>query len=323
MNRINLYWPIYKNLEKEVIEISNYIHFDDDQLSTYSIHIGDLIIRCAVEIESLSKELYIREGGNPCLVDTDGKNRDLYFDTDCLELLNQKWNICKKVVYIVSPSFYFELEKNSVLRPLHKSNKRGSSGSKWKQAYQQIKHNRAENLKFANINNLLHALAALYLLNIYYRDESFSQEPGTGPYDFNSGCGSDIFSVVLCNATKVSISSEIRDSNIEHIEYEKLDEAVYVLKYTNESAQELCNEMIRADERLKQDLLNSNEVIELFMKNPEYKADNLMQLAHDSGVESRVMQHYGRSFLSGIQKAKREIILCKNEEIYGVISANI
>ena len=106
MNHINLYWPIYKNLEKEVLEISKYIHFDDNQDKVYSIHIGDLIIRCAVEIESLAKELYIREGGNPNVVDAEGKNRDLYFDTDCIELLNQKWNICKKVVSIVSPVFY-------------------------------------------------------------------------------------------------------------------------------------------------------------------------------------------------------------------------
>lgn len=27
----NLYWPIYKKIEKEIVELSNHIHFDDNQ----------------------------------------------------------------------------------------------------------------------------------------------------------------------------------------------------------------------------------------------------------------------------------------------------
>ena len=46
----NLYWPVYMNLEKEFLELAEYIHFSDDQISTYSMHIADLIIRCAIEI---------------------------------------------------------------------------------------------------------------------------------------------------------------------------------------------------------------------------------------------------------------------------------
>ena len=60
----NLYWPVYKNLEKEVLKLADYIHFSDDQLGTYSMFIADLIVRCSVEIEALSKELYCMLGGN-------------------------------------------------------------------------------------------------------------------------------------------------------------------------------------------------------------------------------------------------------------------
>ena len=28
----NLYWPVYKNLEKEFLRLADYIHFSDDQL---------------------------------------------------------------------------------------------------------------------------------------------------------------------------------------------------------------------------------------------------------------------------------------------------
>ena len=53
----NLYWPIYKKIEKEIVELSNHIHFDDNQLSVYSVKIVELLIRCVVEIEAISKDL--------------------------------------------------------------------------------------------------------------------------------------------------------------------------------------------------------------------------------------------------------------------------
>jgi len=42
----NLYWSVYKNLEKEFLKLSDYIYFYDDQLGTYSVFIADLIVRC-------------------------------------------------------------------------------------------------------------------------------------------------------------------------------------------------------------------------------------------------------------------------------------
>lgn len=56
----NLYWPIYKKIEKEIVELSNHIHFDDNQLSVYSVKIVELLIRCVVEIEAISKDLYLK-----------------------------------------------------------------------------------------------------------------------------------------------------------------------------------------------------------------------------------------------------------------------
>lgn len=87
MSTSNLYWPVYRNLEKEFLKLADYIHFSDDQLGTYSMFIADLIVRCSVEIEALSKELYCMFGGNMSPTDLQGNARDLYFDTDCLDLL--------------------------------------------------------------------------------------------------------------------------------------------------------------------------------------------------------------------------------------------
>ena len=71
-----LFWNAYKRLEKEVLALSEVIHFDDHQRSVYSSKIGDLLVRSVIEIESLSKVLFDAEGGiRP-------SDRDLYFDTD-------------------------------------------------------------------------------------------------------------------------------------------------------------------------------------------------------------------------------------------------
>ena len=72
MSTPNLYWPVYKNLEKEFLKLADYIHFSDEQLGTYSMFIADLIVRCSVEIEALSKELYCMLGGNMSPTDLQG-----------------------------------------------------------------------------------------------------------------------------------------------------------------------------------------------------------------------------------------------------------
>ena len=109
----NLYWPVYKNLEKEFLKLADFIHFSDDQLGTYSMYIADLIVRCAIEIEAISKDLYCSLGGNMTPADDQGDPRDLYFDTDCLALLEQKWLLSKKQISVSAINIYFTEEKNT------------------------------------------------------------------------------------------------------------------------------------------------------------------------------------------------------------------
>ena len=97
---MNLFWPVYKRIEDEVLNVANTVLFDDNQLDVYSLTIGDLLIRCVVEVEAISKELYFRLGGNPNPVDKDGNNRDLHFDTDCIKLLVDTWTLNKKKLQI-------------------------------------------------------------------------------------------------------------------------------------------------------------------------------------------------------------------------------
>ncbi len=72
---MNLFLPVYKRLEEDVIKLSDSIFFDDDQLEVYSLAIGDLLIRCVVEVEAISKELYLGLGGAEHPVDDEGNER--------------------------------------------------------------------------------------------------------------------------------------------------------------------------------------------------------------------------------------------------------
>ena len=130
-----LYWQVYNNLEQDFLSLSEIIFIDDSQQNVYSMRIADLLIRTVIEIEALSKELYLENSGTPV------PDEEMYFDTVCIKYLNDLWQLDKKLVYVVSPNIYFKKEENKVLRPIHKAMRRGTSSSDWNKAYQAVKHN--------------------------------------------------------------------------------------------------------------------------------------------------------------------------------------
>lgn len=182
MKKSDIFWQTYLNLEKEVLEVSKYIFFTDEvlenkggstinlacntQLETFSPHIADLLVRCCVQIEAISKELYFENGGTKPRGDS-----SILFDDDCLKLIDMKWETHKKIVMVVAPNFNFTKDENHILKPLKKAHKK--QGSDWERAYQAVKHDRYYSLRKGNVKALIRALAALYLLNLYYRNDSW------------------------------------------------------------------------------------------------------------------------------------------------------
>jgi len=218
----NLYWTVFKNLEHELIELSNLIHIDDNQLEVYSIKITELIIRTVVEVESISKELYLQNEG------TKDNDRNLFFDTDCLDLLESKWLLSKKQVHITGLNFYFNSTDNKILTPLNKANKRGSSSSDWLKAYQALKHNRSKSLNKGNLRNLIKALASLYILNLYYKDTIYDFGKDETDTNFDNSLGSAIFAVKIHRNNTVSVDKEYSKNN-------DFDECIYLFKSTKET----------------------------------------------------------------------------------------
>lgn len=93
---------------------------------------------------------------------------------------------------VVAPFFNLTKDEKKILRPLKEAHKR--SGTYWEKAYQAVKHDRYESLKYGNVKALLNSLAALYLLNLYYRNDSWDIKYNElSKQDFSMG--SSIFSV--------------------------------------------------------------------------------------------------------------------------------
>ena len=211
MKKADIFWQTYINLEKEIIEISKYIFITDEkavnkngkevvepcstQLLTFSPHIADLLVRCCVQIEAISKELYFDLNG-------DKKRGDctIKFDEDCLKLIDIKWETHNKRVLVVAPFFNLTKDENRVLRPLREAHKR--QGTYWEKAYQAVKHDRYACLCNGNVKAIIQALAALYLLNIYYRKESWIiQYKDLSKQDYSMG--SALFSVLQPKADQL------------------------------------------------------------------------------------------------------------------------
>ena len=213
-----LYWQVFKNLEREFQELADTIYINDAQQEVYSMKIADLLIRTVIEIEALAKELYLANEG-PVLPD-----EDMYFDTVCMNHLNGLWNLDAKVVQVVSPNVYFDREENKVLRPLHKAHKRGTSSSDWNKAYQAVKHNRVKELSKGSIKHFLHGLAALYLLNLYYKDEQLNNlsEKDKGLVD--RSFGSSLFAIKLHSISGLSVDGTYN----KQVDY---DECTYIIDY--------------------------------------------------------------------------------------------
>lgn len=224
MKKSDIFWQTYLNLEKELLEVSKYIYVTDEnksQLDIFSPHIADLIIRACIEIEAISKELYFDFDGEKVRGD-----KNLFFDEDCLKLIDIKCKTHKKVVMVTCPFFNLTKDENKFFRPLKEAHKR--QGTDWEKAYQALKHDRYTSLDRGTVKNLIHAMGALYLLNIYYRDiKLYTKFLEVSKLDLS--LGSSIFSVKQPDQNNVA-----RIINYEDLtDILESGDSPFILKYTD------------------------------------------------------------------------------------------
>lgn len=175
----NYYLPIYQQLEREVIDLASSIFFCDEQITVYSLKIADLIMRCSIEVESIAKDIYRNDKGKE--PDKPGT---------AIKYLEKTWNISKKTLNIVSPYTHFKVAFRPSFAPFGYKDK---SPDDYYSAYNAIKHDRVKNIAKADINILIRVLGALYILNLFHRNERFSLGEDRYGEKINTSLASELF----------------------------------------------------------------------------------------------------------------------------------
>ncbi|MDN5629669.1 MAG: hypothetical protein L0G38_08935, partial [Lactococcus sp.] len=100
-----LFFQIYRNLEKELLEMTDYIHFSEENLESFSINLATFILRCSVESESIMKELIKTTELYASRVEQ-GLKKDKVFEQLRSNISNM-YKLPNKKILIYSDTFYF------------------------------------------------------------------------------------------------------------------------------------------------------------------------------------------------------------------------
>lgn len=228
------YFSIYKRIESDVIDIASTVLFCDEQLNVYSTRIADVIIRCAVEIESIVKEMYRREFGKE--PDSPGA---------CIIWMNEKWKLEKRQVLIDNPIFRFK--KINVMKPF--DYRRGTKEDYYS-AYNAIKHDRMKNIEKANVETMMRTLAALYLLELYYLEEKYYFHDASSINSMDKTGGSRIFSFLVATLDDRIILSSKGITGVESCLYRinrKESDYAITFSYLNRFGESETRHLVRGD----------------------------------------------------------------------------
>ena len=365
----NSFWPEYKNLEKQVIDLTNHVCFCDEQVNVFSRENSNLILQIGSEIESISKELHRRyydESKKKFKLEVDKLKKHtrnpnkLQFDYDCLADLDTMWLLRKKEICVTGVNFYFRNELSScaplegvyVLCECNKENKNTSTDEsnsassstgteecnstsndkkeckckcQWKLAYNALKHNNRASIEKATIKNLMSALGALFVLNLYYRDLNCDDYKFYLKGDlFDSRVGSEIFSVNCYEVPTLIRGIEMGDHSIDGISQDELAKAIYIKKYDDESMK-FMHRMCCLD--YHQVLKNFETAPELqpYRDNPdseEYKDLNEEQICYKIGGLDLVTKifNYENTEKTIRMTLGREILLNTHSRIYDTVT---
>lgn len=288
-----IYFQIYENLEREVIDLTSSIHFSDEQLNVYSIKIADLIVRCSVEIESISKEIYRKEND---------MSEDISAGS-AIKFLDELYDITNKKIKIYSR--YFHLSKDKMeLKPFKYTKK---SKEDYYTTYNCIKHDRNKNLRKANIDTLIRVLGALFILNIYFKDEVIHLEKERQDSSFDKSGGSKIFNFYVAPCEDVMDLDSEKNINKEECIYE-------IIKKVHENLAFKINYIDLDDENRTISIVNSGKEFQEYANLNLNKKINILDFNDEFPIMvPGVFSNFNREFKEKV-KAK-EIISISAEKM--------
>ena len=169
LEKERLFFQIYQSLEKELLGMTDYIHFSENNLDVYSVKLANFILRANVESESLLKELFKRTEHYKGLTQ---KEKNLELENNTYTEVNEVYKLEKKTIYIASEIFYFQDKYSEPFIPF-KYKKNGKDSHK---IYNSIKHDKVNNLKKADLETAINMLGTLFILNSCFFPELIQKE---------------------------------------------------------------------------------------------------------------------------------------------------
>lgn len=169
-------------LQKDLLELFNYIEPADKSLETYSFRIHELLVRTCIEIEANFRAIFtvnkygpFRNGANLSMEDFYKINRSHFLSS-----------------YKVEVPYWSGDPETAVRRPFKSWADQKDSAKpwvlSWYQDYNLAKHDRVNALPLANFKNLLDAFSALVILiTAQYLFDDFSPAPGALLLESESG----------------------------------------------------------------------------------------------------------------------------------------
>lgn len=160
------YFDYYLELERDFFATEPYVAIDEDNFNTFSVQYNRIYQSICSEIDCLLKEI--------C--------RNIEPDKDAMRMSSYCAIVQKKHKYFNDETVYFNKSRIE-LQPWKEWSE--SKAPKWWTSYNKVKHHRLENdnesgkphYKNANLENVLNALAALYIVEQYYiYDYSYNKE---------------------------------------------------------------------------------------------------------------------------------------------------
>jgi hypothetical protein len=153
------HWNYFLALEKDLENISRFIEFSSDNLNTYSIELTHLLLSASSEVVVLMKQLC-------SLVDPSSPHDNINDYASTIKafipsLINEEISIARFGLRFKPWDAWL-----------------GTNNPNWWRSYNNVKHQRNNHFREANLQNTVNSIGGLLITVIYYYKYSFTKEAG-------------------------------------------------------------------------------------------------------------------------------------------------
>ncbi|WP_415406323.1 hypothetical protein ACLHDG_11195 [Sulfurovum sp. CS9] len=158
------HWNYFLLLEKDFINLKNYIEVSERNFETYSFELSKILQLACSEIDSVCR----------LLCKTIDSTSDYFDETVFSGNISQYKDIILSKYPKLTQSEVIILDLDIDIKPWEEWDVKDSPN--WWKSYNLVKHYRHSNFEKANLENIIYALSALMILNLYLNRVSGSDK---------------------------------------------------------------------------------------------------------------------------------------------------